>query len=36
MAGMELPDYLKGKNPIKEDGTGEPPIVDAVEVKPEK
>jgi len=36
MAGMELPDYLKGKNPIKENANGEPPVTDAVEIKPEK
>jgi flotillin len=33
MAGMELPDYLKGKVPVDDKGT-EPPVIDAEEVKP--
>ncbi|HNQ67753.1 MAG TPA: SPFH domain-containing protein [Bacteroidales bacterium] len=33
MAGIELPDYLKGKAPVDEKGT-EPPLIEAEEVKP--
>ncbi|MDD3740937.1 MAG: SPFH domain-containing protein [Bacteroidales bacterium] len=34
MAGMELPDYLKGKKPVIDEGKIEPPVIEAEEVKP--